>query len=235
MLLVLVLQIQFLMGTPADKPIITDGVAYIPMRIAKLFGMKEDKQYRGYARIESGLLGLPFQFYSYSLAAVNKTMGAMAHGQVKSQFIGFAVQWVLVIWCLQTRTPDFVELEDKDKFARAFDYSGIAPLYSDLIYTSIATSLALGGPNLTGGLLEAKYPQKPNTPDAIVAVLGAGPSIAVEYGRAFNDLIRGNFEQSAKNIKKNFTVSMAFHILIVVNNLPRAVAENYGNITIGRN
>ena len=27
----------------ADKPIITDGVAYIPMRVAKLFGMKEIK------------------------------------------------------------------------------------------------------------------------------------------------------------------------------------------------
>ena len=27
-----------LMGTPADKPIITDGVAYIPMRVARRLG-----------------------------------------------------------------------------------------------------------------------------------------------------------------------------------------------------
>ncbi len=223
-----------LMGTPADKPIITDGVAYIPMRIARKFGMKEDKQYRGYARIESGLLGLPFQFYSYSLAAVNKTMGAYAHGQVKSQFLGFAVAMGLGYMVLESRTPDFVELDDKDKFARAFDYSGIAPLYSDLIYTSIATSLALGGPNLTGGLIEAKYPQKPNTPDAIVGVLGAGPSIGLEYGRAFNDLIRGNFEQSAKTLDRILPFLGIPYIDYMSRVLPTAVAENYGNITIGR-
>jgi hypothetical protein len=60
-----------LMGTPADKPIIEAGIAYIPMRVAKQFGMKEDSQFKGYARIESALLGLPFQFFSYAFAALN--------------------------------------------------------------------------------------------------------------------------------------------------------------------
>ena len=36
-------------------------------------------------------------------------------------------------------------MDFEDQFARAFDYSGIAPLYSDLFYTAMATSLALGG------------------------------------------------------------------------------------------
>ena len=53
------------MGTPADKPIAVDGVFYVPMRIARLAGMKEDKVL-GYARIEQPLMALPFQFYSYS-------------------------------------------------------------------------------------------------------------------------------------------------------------------------
>ena len=38
-----------LMGTPADKPLIVDGVAYVPYRIAKAFGMKESKRFRGYS------------------------------------------------------------------------------------------------------------------------------------------------------------------------------------------
>ena len=224
-----------LMGTPADKPIITDGVAYIPMRVAKLFGMKEDSKYRGYSRIESGLLGLPFQFYSYSLAAVNKTMGAMAHGQLKSQFIGVAAAMGLGYMVLQTRTPDFVEMDFEDQFARAFDYSGIAPLFSDLFYTAMATSLALGGPNITGGLLEAKYPQEPNTVDAATAVLGAGPSIAVDYARAFDNLFKGNIEESKRELRRIIPFYGIPYINAVGNNLSRAVEENYGTVTIGRN
>ena len=79
------------MGTPADKPNIVDGIVYIPMRVAEKFGMKEDREFKGYARIESGLLGLPFQFYSYSLAAVNKITAAYGHGQLKNQWIGTAL------------------------------------------------------------------------------------------------------------------------------------------------
>ncbi len=224
-----------LMGTPADKPIITDGIAYIPMRVAKMFGMKEDSKYRGYSRIESGLLGLPFQFYSYSLAAVNKTMGAMAHGQVKSQFIAVAAAMGLGYMVLQTRTPDFVEIDFEDQFARSFDYSGIAPLFSDLFYTAMATSLALGGPNITGGLLEAKYPQEPNTVDAATAVLGAGPSIAVDYARAFDNLFKGNIEESKRDLRRIIPFYGIPYIKAIGNNLSRAVEENYGTITIGRN
>lgn len=61
-----------LMGTPADKPIITDGVVYVPSRIGKMFGLAEDARYRGYSRIENGLMGLPFQFWSYSLLLLIK-------------------------------------------------------------------------------------------------------------------------------------------------------------------
>ena len=60
-----------LMGTPADKPIIADGVVYIPQWIGSKFGLKSDKRFKGYTRIETGLAGLPFQFWSYSFAAAN--------------------------------------------------------------------------------------------------------------------------------------------------------------------
>jgi len=135
-----------LMGTPADKPIITDGIAYIPMRVAEKFGMKEDREFKGYARIESGLLGLPFQFYSYSLAAVNKITAAYGHGQLKNQWIGTALSMGLGYMVLQYKTPDFVEMSFQDQLARSFDYSGVTALYSDMFYTAMSTSLALGGP-----------------------------------------------------------------------------------------
>jgi len=192
-----------LMGTPADKPIITDGIVYIPMRVARQFGMKEDVEFKGYARVESGLLGLPFQFYSYSLAAVNKITAAYGHGQLKNQWIGTAMSMGLGYMVLQYKTPDFVEMEFQDQFARAFDYSGVAALYSDMFYTAMSTSLALGGPNITGGILQPRFPQKPDALDAATGLLGAGPSIATDIGRGVYDLTTGNIGEGTKEVIRN--------------------------------
>ena len=181
-----------LMGTPADKPSIVDGIVYIPMRVAKQFGMKEDVEFKGYARIENGLLGLPFQFYSYSLASVNKVAAAHAHGQLKDRFLGTAISMGLGYMVLQYKTPDWVEMSFQDKLARSFDYSGTAALYSDMVYTAMSTSLALGGPNLTGGLLEPRFPQEPNVFDAITGIAGAGTSIQSEIISGVTDILTGN-------------------------------------------
>ena len=192
-----------LMGTPADKPIITDGIVYIPMRVARQFGMKEDAEFKGYARIESGLLGLPFQFYSYSLAAVNKVTAAYGHGQLKNQWIGTAMAMGLGYMVLQAKTPDFVDLSFQDQFARSFDYSGVAALYSDMFYTAMSTSLALGGPNITGGVLQPRFPQKPDAVDAATGLMGAGPSIAADIGRGVYDIVTGNVGEGTKEVIRN--------------------------------
>lgn len=181
-----------LMGTPADKPIISDGIAYVPMRVARKFGMKEDPEFTGYARIENGLLAMPFQFYSYSLASVNKVAAAYAHGQLKNQFIGTAIAMGLGYMVLELKTPDFVDLSFQDKLARSFDYSGIAALYSDMMYTAMSTSLALGGPNLTGGILEPRFPQKPDGFDAFTGIAGAGASTLDDMRRGIIDIVNGN-------------------------------------------
>jgi len=192
-----------LMGTPADKPIIEAGIAYIPMRVAKQFGMKEDSQFKGYARIESALLGLPFQFFSYSFAALNKTTAAFAHNQLKSRFTGTAAALGLGYMVLQIKTPDWVDMSFQDQLARSFDYSGVAALYSDMFYTAMTTSLALGGPNLTGGLLEPRFPQEADGLDAVTSIAGAGPSIAVNFARGAQDLINGKIGEGTGEIVKN--------------------------------
>ena len=208
-----------LMGTPADKPIITDGIVYIPMRVAGKFGMKEDAAYKGYARIENGLLGLPFQFYSYSLAAVNKTMGAYAHGQFKSQYVGTAIAMGLGYMALQAKTPDWVELSFQDQFARSLDYSGIMPLYSDMFYTAMTTTLALNGPNITGGALQPKFPQEPDTADAVTGVLGAGPSITTDLSRAIYEMTYGDVGEGSKDFIRNLPYARLWFLKGKVNEL----------------
>ena len=196
-------------GTPADKPIITDGVVYIPMSVASKFGMTEHPKYRGYARIENGLMGLPFQFYSFALANVNKTVGAMAQGQIKNRTLGAATMMGLAYMSMQLRTPDFIwdEMNARDKFARTFDMSGIMALYSDIFYTSMHTSLALGGPNITGGFISPKFNQQGSVIDGLTGLSGAGPSWGFEMAKGVVDFSNGNYGTGARTIVRNLPFS----------------------------
>jgi hypothetical protein len=214
-------------ATPADKPIITRGIVYIPTRIGKQFGLKEDPEYRGYTRIENGLIGLPFQFYSYVLAAVNKTTASLAGNQVKNRMVGVATMLGLSYMITSMRTPDYVwnEMAWQDKFARTFDMSGIAALYSDLLYTSMHTSLALGGPNITAGLLSPKFPQKPSVVDAVTGIAGAGPSWGADMAIGLYDFLNGNYGEGAKDIARNLPFARMWFWKDEVSQLTRAWAQ----------
>ena len=214
-------------GTPADKPIITDGVAYLPMTVAKQFGFTEDPKIKGYARIENGLMGLPFQFYSYTLANVNKTVASLAQGQIKNRALGISTSIGLAYLSLKLRTADFVweEMSAQDKFARSFDMSGVMALYSDLMYTGMHTSLALGGPNITGGILSPKFPQQPSTLDAVMGLAGAGPSWASDVGRGMYQFANGEFGEGAKQIARNAPFARLWFLKDDVNQITRAWAQ----------
>lgn len=197
-----------MMGTPADKPILVDGVAYVPMNVARMFGMKEDARVRGYSRIESGLLGLPFQFYSYALAATNKVAGSFMQGQMKNRWGGLATAMGAGYLSLMIKTPDFAwdNMDMEDRFARAFDQSGVMALYSDLFYTAMSTSLALGGPNISGGMLNPKFPPREGTMgmvDAATGVGGAGVSITTDYAEGVGQFLNGEYGEGAKQIMRS--------------------------------
>lgn len=214
-------------GTPADKPIITDGVVYIPMSVASKFGMREHPNYKGYSRIENGFLGFPFQFYSFVLANLNKTVGSLAQGTVKNRAIGATTMLGLGYMVLQYRTPDYIwdEMSPQDKFARAFDMSGVAALYSDLFYLSMHTSLALGGPNISGGLLSPKFNQQQNLTDAITGIAGAGPSWTVDMARGMVDFASGNYGEGGKDIVRNLPFARMWFWKDEMNQITNAIAN----------
>ena len=214
-------------GTPADKPIITDGVVYIPMSVASKFGMKEHPKFKGYARIENGLMGLPFQFYSFVFANVNKTVGALAQGQIKNRAIGSATMMGLAYMSLQLRTPDYVwnDMSAQDKFARTFDMSGIMALYSDIFYTSMHTSLALGGPNITNGILSPKFNQQQSVADAITGIAGAGPSWGYDMGSSMVNFASGDYAEGGKDIVRNLPFARMWFWKDEVNQITNAWAN----------
>lgn len=214
-------------ATPADKPIITDGVVYIPAHIGKSFGFKEDPKFKGYTRIENGFIGLPFQFYSYMLANVNKTIGALAQGQIKNRMLGITASMGLAYMSLAIRTPDFAweEMGWRDRFARSFDMSGVMALYSDIFYTSLHTSLALGGPNITNGLISPKFPQEPNAIDALTGVAGAGPSWAADTISGIYQFANGEYGEGGKQVARNLPFARMWFLKDDINQITRAWAQ----------
>jgi hypothetical protein len=218
---------QIMSATPADKPLIIQGVAYIPMKIASRFGMKEDKIVKGFARIENGFLGLPFQFYNFLLASVNKTVAAFAHGQVKNRALGSAVMLGLGYMVVKTRTPSYVweDMSVQDRFARSLDMSGLTSIYSDLFYTSLHTSLALGGPNITAGLISPKYKTERNVADAVFGLAGAGPSWGLDMVNSVGLFLSGEFGEGAKEFVRNLPGSNLWFIRDEVNQISRGWAN----------
>ena len=186
--------------------------------------MKKDDKYKGYARVENGLLGLPFQFMSYSFAAMNKITASVAQNQVKNRAVGLAASIGLGYMSMEMRYKDWQmeQMTFSDKFARSVDASGSIALLSDLFYTSMSVSAALDGPDLGGGILQPKFPQEPNTLDAVTGFAGAGPSWTVDTGRAMIDFASGNYTEGAIDIVKQAPYVKLWFLKDFVNETGRA-------------
>jgi len=158
---------------------------------------------------------------------VNKTVGALAQGQVKNRAIGVATMLGLAYMSMQIRTPDYVwdKMSWQDKFARTYDMSGVTALYSDLFYTAMHTSLALGGPNITGGLLSPKFPQQPSMADAINGFAGAGPSWATDMALGIYQFAGGDYGGGAKEVVRNLPFARMWFWKDEMNQLTKAWAQ----------
>ena len=221
-----------LMGTPADKPLATDGVFYIPMRIARMAGMKEDPRVSGYARIEQPLMALPFQFYSYAFAAANKITGLYAQGAVTNRLTGVVTMMGLAYMGMQLKymnNPYVLEnMSLEDKIARSFDMSGLAAIYSDIFYTSLHTSLALGGPDIGMGVISPKYRQEKDYIDAVTMPMGAGVGSGTDLVRSAGSFVMGDYGEGSKDFISNLPYMRLWFLKDLVNDMTRSISDGLG-------
>jgi len=195
---------RVIMGTPADKPLTMDGVAYIPEGLAKTlpFGdsLPTDPRVQGYRRIESGLLALPFTFYSYTMGALTKITANHAAGAVRNRLAHIAVAMGLGAMIVQLRTPSYVwdKMDTEDKIMRAFDFSGLAALYSDMTYRAIAMGHELGfDPNFP---IQPKFMADPDPLGAIISIGGAPADWTYDLTSAVGDMLSGQYSDGAKGL-----------------------------------
>jgi hypothetical protein len=210
-------------ATAMDRPTIMDGVIYLPERYGKLFGLEADPNVPGYVRIENGFLVLPLQFFGFAMANVNKTVGVMMQGAVRNRLAGVTSMMALGYMISSIRTPDYVwdDMSIQDRLGKSFDMSGVAALYSDLFYTTLQTSLALGGPNITGGFIQPRYPQEPNAVDAITNVTGAASGWTADMVRSAATFASGEYGEGASQFIRNLPFSNLWFIREDVNQLGR--------------
>ena len=131
---------------------------------------------------------------------------------------------------MKIKTKDYVwdNMSASDKFVRSFDQSGLLSLYSDLMYTSINTSMALGHGNFMEGLVKAKFPQEENTLDAVNSVLGAGPSIATDLTiNPVIDFINGDYGEGMDTFLSNLPGMRLWFLKDEVNEMTRGISRAF--------
>ena len=212
-------------ASPADKPIIYDGIVHIPMSVAGRFGFTENPRTPGYARIENGFLAMPFQFYSYAFANVNKTVGMALQGTLRNRVVGASSMLALGYLITQIRTPDFVweEMSMRDRMMRAFDMGGLAALYSDIMYTSIETSLALGGPNPTFGVIQPRYTAGYDPVGAVTGLTGASTAWTASMIESMGLFMQGDYQNGGHMFINNLPFQNLWFIDSEVNHLARGI------------
>ena len=195
---------RIIMGTPADKPLVMDGVAYIPDRVARKlpYGdtLPRDPRVPGYVRIESGLLALPFTFYTYTFGALNKITANHAAGAVRNRLAHVAIAMGLGSMIVQLRTPNYIweNMDTEDKIARAFDFSGLAAIYSDIGYRALSMSSELGFES--NFPIQPKFASNPDPLGALVSLGGAPADWAYNLGSAVTDMVQGEYNEGVKGL-----------------------------------
>ena len=193
---------RVIMGTPADKPITMSGVAYIPETVAKLlpFDLPVDPRVRGYRRVESGLLALPFTFYTYTMGALSKITANHASGAVRNRLSHMAVAMGLGYMIVNARTPSFAwnEMDIEDKIMRSFDFSGLAAIYSDMVYRAIAMASEMGYEN--NFPIQPKFQAPPDQVGALISLGGAPADWSYEVITSIGQMLSGDVQDGAKGL-----------------------------------
>ena len=161
-----------------------------------------------------------------AFAAANKITASIAQNQVRNRAVGMISAMGLGYMGMELKYSDY-QMDNMDlgtKIARSFDASGLAAMHSDLFYTAMATSLALGGPDIGMGIIKPKYKQGKDIGDAITGVLGAGPSWAYDTSKAAALFLSGEYGQGAGRLLRQMPFSQLFFLKDTTNEYARAFA-----------
>ncbi len=85
--------------------------------------------------------------------------------------------------------------------------------------------MALGGPNITGGVLSPRFPQKPSMIDAVTGLTGASSSWVADMARSGAAFANGEYGEGASMFIKNLPFSNLWFLRGEVNEMARTLSR----------
>ena len=156
------------------------------------------------ARLESGTMAFPFQFYNFAFAANQRITRAMFDPNKKYRLSGAIALLSMAYITLAMRKPSWW-FENKDYpelMMRLVDYSGITGIYSDLAYKGIEAAIASGYHDPDTSWLKGRY--NGTGWDSAFGFLGATPSMYREWVLAAYELMNDKSDERLKRLSYNF-------------------------------
>ena len=203
-------------ATAFDRPTMMDGFVYKKWQpyMSKM-GIEPDprasvgKRANGtyaypVARLESGTMAFPFQFYNFAFAAHRRILGAMMDPAKQHRLSGMVSLLGMSYITLSLKKPDWW-FENKDYpelLMRVVDHSGVTGLYSDIFYHGLNVAVASGLHDPDTSWLKGRY--KAEGWDTAFGFAGASPNMIREWVEGTNDLLNDRTEEGLKKISYNF-------------------------------
>ena len=171
------------MASAADRPALVQGALHFRAnpgvdKLAKRFGWTRVND--GYWRVQSGLLGLPFQFWNFGFAAMNKITAAALENPNARMLTGLAMMAGLGYMVETMRTPASVreKWDATETIYRVIHRAGLAGLLTDWAFTAQDVAGMATGVNINPFAGYRYGDEAPGPGEAAFGVLGAGPAVA---------------------------------------------------------
>jgi len=223
-----------LSSSPATRFTYADGSIFIPVNQAtKMFPLfKEDPDFPGYVRLESGVMTLPFQFYNWSMSAATNILHTAAQGQIKNRYGGFAAMLAIGYLMAKIRTPEYVwaDLDSDQKFLAAIERSGISSVYGDVAMNSIRALTQAGINDPNNDTFNLAFYGRDGYTEAATTILGSGVSTIKDFSDGVMDVYSGEYGSALKEFYLMLPYSELFWLKedsrAMINNLARTIDSN---------
>ena len=198
-------------ATSFDKPLMADGATYVRwypwMENLTLGKLKRDPRVStanvAMTKIETGILGMPFQFMSFTLAATNRITAQMFDPARQHRLAGAMSLFALSYLSLSIKKPDwwFESKSNSELAARIADHSGIFGVYADLFYIANHAAIENGINEQNWDILKGRYKVKDG--DSLWDASGAGPGMVREWYKATENMLNGQTNDAKKGLYYN--------------------------------
>ena len=196
-------------ATSFDKPMMVDGATFVKWYpwMSKM-GLEPDKLASTatipMTKIETGAMGLPFQFMAFSLGATSRITAQFFDPARQYRMQGLAALIGMSYVSLQIKKPDWwFESRTKEQLtAKIIDHSGVLGIYADLYYHALHGSIAGGLVDRDNSILTPRYNIE-GFGDVGFDIAGAAPGQIRELIGAGIDYSEGYPRDALRKLKYN--------------------------------